>query len=119
MMVTRLRAIGPCLSVLLLLSACGSSVKEVESTDHRRRHFRVECVREDQCKKRATAACGPNYEVISEWHNTIPESDLPGLNESSRVKDARDFNDFTLQSRTGIESNEPMPLSSYIVACNG
>jgi hypothetical protein len=119
MMVTRLRVIGPLLSVALLAGACGSSVKEVESSDHRRRHFRVECVKVEQCKQRANAACHSNYEIISEWHNTIPESELPGLNESSRVKDARDFEDFTFPNRTGIESDEPMPLSSFVVACNG
>ncbi len=118
MMVTRLRAIGPLLSVALLLGACGSSVKELEPVDGRRQ-FRVECVRVDQCKQRAAAACGANYKVISEWHNTIPESALPGLNESSRVKDARDFNHYTFPNRTGIESDDPMPLSSFVIACNG
>mgnify|MGYP003576809814 CR=1 FL=1 len=118
MMVTRLRVIGPLLSVALLAGACGSSVKEVQGTDDRR-HFRVECVKVEQCKQRATAACGSNYSVVSEWHNTIPESELPGVNESSPVKDARDWEHYSFPNRTGIESDEPMPLSSYVVACNG
>jgi hypothetical protein len=102
----------------LMLSACGSSVRELQPKDHRRQ-FKVECVELEQCKKRATAACGTSYEIVSEWHNTIPESDLPGLNESSRPKDWRDHNNYTFQDPTGIESKEPMPLSSLVVACNG
>ena len=117
-MATRLRAIGSLISVALFSSACGSSVKELRSTDNRRQ-FRVECVRLDQCKQRAAAACGASYDVLSEWHNTIPESELPGLNEQSRVKDYLDFTRFTLPNRTGIESREPMPLSSFVIACNG
>jgi hypothetical protein len=108
----------PLLSMALLLSACGSSVRELEPRDHRRQ-FKVECVELDQCKKRATAACGPSYEIVSEWHNTIPESDLPGLNENSRPKDWRDHNRYVLPDRTGIESEYPMPLSSFVIACNG
>jgi hypothetical protein len=117
-MTTTLRTIGSLLSVAVLSSACGSSVKEVQPTNNRRQ-FKVECVELEQCKKRANAVCGANYEIVSEWHNTIPESDLPGLNESSRPKDGRDHNQYVLPNRTGIESEQPMPLSSLVVACNG
>jgi hypothetical protein len=108
----------------LLTAACGSSVRKVEpsqadGTHPPRRQFRIECIQMDQCKQKASAACGAPYDVVSEWHNGIPESDLPGLNEGSRPKDARDWNRHTLPSQTGIESNEPMPLASIVVACNG
>jgi hypothetical protein len=70
-------------------------------------------------QKKASTACGSTYSVVSEWHNTIPESDLPGLNEGSRPKDSRDWNRLTLTNETGIESKDPMPLTSLVVACNG
>jgi hypothetical protein len=114
-------ALSLALSLALLVTACGSSVKKVEASkaDDKRRHFRIECIELDECKKKASAACGTPYEVVSEWHNTIPESELPGLNEDSRVKDSRDWNRQTLPNRTGIESQDPMPLSAIVVACNG
>jgi len=83
------------------------------------RQFRIECIHLDECKQKASAACGSPYDVVSEWHNTIPESELPGLNDESRPKDARDWNRYRLPDRTGFESNEPMPLSSIVVACTG
>jgi hypothetical protein len=83
------------------------------------RRYRVECIDLEQCKAKAAKVCGSPYEIVSEWHNPIPESDLPGLNEESRPKDTRDFNHQTLPNATGIESKEPMPLSSIEVACNG
>jgi hypothetical protein len=108
------------LGVALLAAGCGSSVKKVEPTaEDARRQFRIECIEMDQCKQKASVACGSPYDVVSEWHNAIPESDLPGLNENSRPKDARDWNRHTLPSQTGIESNDPMPLASIVVACNG
>jgi len=83
------------------------------------RQYRIECIEVDQCKKEATVACGSPFEVVSEWHNAIPESELPGLNEASRPKDSRDWKRYTLPSRTGIESKDPMPLAAIVVACNG
>jgi len=113
------RALG-LFSLAVLAAGCGSSVKKVEpAAGDARRQFRIECFQMDQCKQKATVACGSPYDVVSEWHNTIPESDLPGLNENSRPKDARDWNRHTLPNQTGIESNEPMPLASIVVACNG
>jgi hypothetical protein len=82
------------------------------------RQFRIECIDLDQCKRKATVTCGSRYSVVSEWHNTIAESDLPGLNEGTRPKDFRDWERRTLPDRTGIESNDPMPLASIVVACN-
>jgi hypothetical protein len=116
------RAIPRLTSLALLAVACGSSVKELEPTTDasgRHRQFRVECIQPEQCQEKANAACGSSYRVVSEWHNTIPESDLPGLNERSRPKDARDWNRLTLTDETGIESRDPMPLTSIVVACNG
>jgi hypothetical protein len=112
------------LSVLaaLVSLSCASPVTKLASTppDERgveRRQFRIECIALEQCKEKATAACGSQYQVVSEWHNTIPESELPGLNEQSRPKDVREWNAPTLPRATGIESSEPMPLSSIVVAC--
>jgi hypothetical protein len=106
-----------------ILLACGSSVTRLSPTSPDeggvpRRQFRIECIELEQCKQEATAACGSPYQVVSEWHNTIPESELPGLNEQSRPKEAREWNAATLPRRTGIESDDPMPLSSIVVACN-
>jgi hypothetical protein len=104
----------------LLAGGCGSSVKKIEPAEgDARRQFRIECIEMDQCKQKANVACGSSYDVVSEWHNAIPESDLPGLNESTRPKDARDWNRHYLPSATGIESNDPMPLASIVVACKG
>ena len=114
-----LKAVG---AVALLASACASPVTKLASTgpdDHavERRQFRIECIHLDQCKEKATTACGSPYDVVSEWHNTIPESDLPGLNEQSRPKETREWNPMSLPRATGIESKDPMPLSSIVVAC--
>ena len=105
-------------------TACGSTVTKLEPTSpdqsgasHPR--YRIECIELDQCKKRAVAACGPKYEVVSVWKNTIPESELPGLNEQSRPKDAWDWNHGTLPSATGIESREPMKVARIVVSCTG
>lgn len=115
-----LKAVG---AVALLASACASPVTKLASgppdeSGVERRQFRIECIDLDQCKEQATAACGSQYQVVSEWHNTIPESDLPGLNEQSRPKEVREWNPATLPRATGIESDAPMPLSSIVVACN-
>jgi hypothetical protein len=130
-MVTATFASGSRFRALCLLSGfalfavgCGSSVREIEPSQAdakgvTHRQFRVECIELDQCKKKASTACGSTYSVVSEWHNTIPESDLPGLNEGSRPKDSRDWNRLTLTNETGIESKDPMPLTSLVVACNG
>ena len=91
------------------------------------RQFQIECIKLDQCKKKATVACGSQYSIVSEWHNTIPESELPGLNEGTRPKDFQDWENRTLPNRagialpnrTGIESDAPMPLASIVVACTG
>ena len=104
--------------------ACSSTVTElpprepVAGSTAKARQFRIECIKLDQCKQKATTACGSRYSVVSEWHNTIPESELPGLNEGSRPKDFRDWERRTLPDRTGIESDDPMPLASIVVACN-
>jgi hypothetical protein len=91
------------------------------------RQFHIECIELDQCKREASVACRSRYSIVSEWHNTIPESELPGLNEGTRPKDFQDWENRTLPNRagialpnrTGIESDEPMPLASIVVACNG
>ena len=85
------------------------------------RQYRVECIQMAECQKRAQRACGTQYQVVSEWHNEIPESQLPGLNEGSRPKSVSDYNAYraSLPDRTGIESDAPMPLASIVVACNG
>jgi hypothetical protein len=103
-----------------LTSGCASTtlISESGADGARGRQFRIECIELEQCKQEATAACGSPYQVVSEWHNTIPESELPGLNEQSRPKEAREWNAATLPRRTGIESDDPMPLSSIVVACN-
>jgi hypothetical protein len=106
-----------------ILLACSSSVTPLSSTSPNergapQRQFRIECIHLDECKEKATSVCGSPYQVVSEWHNTIPESELPGLNEQSRPKEAREWNAATLPRRTGIESDDPMPLSSIVVACN-
>jgi hypothetical protein len=75
----------------------------------------------NECEQRARVACGSRYDVVSEWHNEIPESALPGLNEASRPKDGRDYDHYqaALPNRTGIESDDPMPLATIVVACTG
>ena len=102
---------------------CGSSVKELEPSQDANglphRQFRVECIELDQCKQKASAACGSGYSVVSEWHNAIPESELPGLNEETRPKIAVTRYTQTSKDQTGIESEDPMPLTSIVVACNG
>jgi hypothetical protein len=108
-----------------LVSACGGSVTRLDAANDARGaekpRFRIECIRMAECQHKASVACGSKYDVVSEWHNEIPESELPGLNEASRPKDARDYNNYhaALPNRTGIESNEPMPLASIVVACTG
>jgi len=129
-MATATRASACGLWALWLLAAfalpvvgCGSSVKELEpskdASGRSHRQFRVECIEREQCQEQAQRACSSTYKVVAEWHNTIPESELPGLNEQSHPKDARDWNRYTLPDQTGIESNQPMPLTSIVVACNG
>src|SRR5688572_23278717 len=107
----------------LMSFGCATPVTRLASTppDERgveRRQFRIECIDLEQCKEKATAACGTQYQVVSEWHNTIPESELPGLNEQSRPKATSEWNPMSLPRATGIESNDPMPLSSIVVACS-
>jgi hypothetical protein len=120
---TAFRAFGLAAWVATTAFGCGGSVQELEPTKADglagRRQFRVECIEIERCKREASVACGSTYQVVSEWHNAIPESDLPGLNEATRPKDARDWNRYRLQNRTGIESADPMPLTSIVVACNG
>ena len=83
------------------------------------RQFRVECIQPEQCRKEAQRVCRSPYKVVSEWHNAIPESDLPGLNEQSRPKSAVEEYTHTSRNQTGIESKDPMPLASIVVACKG
>lgn len=119
----RLRAFGIA-SGVLVLTACAGAVTELPPREPTPGHpgarqYRVECVQMAQCRQRARVACGSKYEVVSEWHNQIPESELPGLNEASRPKDHRDFHRYVLPDQTGIESTDPMPLASLVVSCAG
>lgn len=114
----------PAAVATLLTVGCSATselppAKASDGAEHRR--FRVECVEMAQCQQRASAACGSKYEVLSEWHNEIPESELPGLNEASTPRDVRDYHNThaALPNRTGIESDAPLPLASIVVACNG
>jgi len=115
---------GAAIAAALLVTSC-STVTELPPSDPSTgkpgatRQYRIECIELEQCKQKATVACGTPYAIVSEWHNTIAESDLPGLNEGSRPQDYRDWNRHRLPDRTGIESNEPMPLARIVVACNG
>lgn len=104
------------------LVACGSTVSSVEPTRPDQdgiahKQYRIECIRADECKRIAARTCGPNYSVVSEWNNTIPESSLPGLNEQSDQSRPRDWEHYHLRRQTGIESPDPMPLTSIVVAC--
>lgn len=108
----------------MLTCGCGASVSEIASNDAtsvpgKAQRYRVECIELERCRERAAEACRSPYSVESEWRNTIPESELPGLNERTRSKDASDWERYTFPRATGIESNAPMPLVSIVVACNG
>ncbi len=112
------------MSIVLLSIASGcASVTPVPSDgsegNNARRQYSIDCFELDECKELAAKTCGAPYDVVSEWHNDIPESEFPGLNEQSRVKDSRDWNRITLPRRDGFESDSPMPLATIVVACHG
>jgi hypothetical protein len=115
---------GAFFACAFVFSGCSSTVSSLGPTAPdqngvKHNQYRIECIDADECKRVAARTCGPNYWVLSEWHNAIPESNLPGLNEQSRPKDGRDWNRHYLPRQTGIESSDPMPLTSIVVACKG
>jgi hypothetical protein len=108
----------------LALLACSSTVSSVDPTTPDRsgvshKQYRIECIKPDDCKRAAARTCGQSYSIVSEWNNTIPESNLPGLNAQSDQTRTRYWDRYYLQPQTGIESKDPMPLKSIVVACNG
>ena len=72
--------------------------------------YKIECVKLDGCLSEAARQCHGAYRTVTTKHNTIAESDLPGLNARTQRQNAS-------SNGPGIESDEPMPLTEVVVVC--
>jgi len=104
-------------------SACATTTTKLESASAAPT-YRIECIRLGDCWAEAHRACGGDYRMLERHDNTIPESDLPGLNERT---DAHSYQRWSLDwpaarnprpYGTGIESDQPMPLTDVVVVCS-
>jgi hypothetical protein len=113
------------LSLLSLLATLGcastTTVKPVSRADGS--GYEIECIRLGECWQEARRACHGQYQTVQQDENTIPESELPGMNAlTSRNTGVR--NGFVGQdpgmvpsSGPGIESRDPLPLAHVVVFC--
>jgi hypothetical protein len=113
---------------LLLAGACAPTLatKTLVSAGGGARSYKIECVHVSECMAEANRTCRGKFDTVStrENVNTIPESELPGLNSQSQ---ANTFRHSTSYGTTipggiapygpGIESEEPMPIAEVVVAC--
>jgi hypothetical protein len=115
-------------AALLLAGACAPTMatKTAVSPVSGAPSYKIECVHVAECLAEAKRTCNGKFDTVStrENVNTIPESELPGLNSQSQ---ANTFRHTTSYGTTipggiapygpGIESDEPMPIAEIVVAC--
>lgn len=86
--------------------------------------FKIECVRIEDCWAQARQDCKGKFHTVSKRDNTIPESELPGLNAQTQANSYRHTTSYGTtvpggipSYGPGIESDEPMPASEVVVEC--
>jgi len=104
---------------LVPLGCASTSARLARTSGHPT--YQIECANVGDCWTQARRACGGDYRTLARYDNWIPESDLPGYNhrtiessEPHRVYGAR-----MPYYGPGIESDEPLPITDVVVACNG
>lgn len=109
-------------------SACAPTIatKTVVASQGGAPSYRIECAHLDACLAEAKRACHGKFQTVStrENVNTIPESELPGLNSQSQAHTTRYPSSYGTtvpggipSYGPGIESDEPMPIAEVVVAC--
>ena len=113
---------------LLLASACATTGTKTRALPprHGALAYRIECVGLPGCWSAAHKACHGSYRVESKRENvnTIPESELPGLNAQTQANGYQNATSYGTSIPggmptygPGIESDEPMPVSEVVVVC--
>ncbi len=92
--------------------ACGPTTVRAIGPEGGPPTYKIECVKLDGCLSEAARQCHGAYRTVATKHNTIAESDLPGLN-------ARTQRQNPTSNGLGIESDDPMPLTQVVVVCSG
>jgi hypothetical protein len=109
---------------IVLASACTTTTKAL-APEGGRASYKIECIKLGDCWAEAQRACRGPYHALEKHENTIPESDLPGLNARTEANTERHYPyGYGLPGGTpphgpGIESDEPMPIAEVVVVCAG
>ena len=116
-------------ALLLLVTACAPTIATktpVSTASGAGVSYKIECVHVAECLAEANRTCHGKFDTVStrENVNTIPESELPGLNSQSQAKAFRHTTSYGTtvpggipSYGPGIESDEPMPIAEVVVAC--
>jgi hypothetical protein len=105
-------------------SACTTTTKAL-APSHGAASYQIECVKLDDCWAEAKRACGGPFRAVEQHQNTIPESDLPGLNARTQANGITRYPygygppGNVPRYGPGIESDEPMSVAEVVVVCGG
>jgi hypothetical protein len=83
--------------------------------------YEISCMDVRDCDRVARRQCGGAYSTLRTWQNTIPDSELPGLNartQRNTERSTREYDHFDWNPNgPGIESEAPLPITEVIVVC--
>ena len=106
----------------LVLSGC-SSARSAATAPGATATYDIECMHLGECWAEAQRKCGGAYRALETHENTIPDSDLPGLNAETDAHSYRHDGFYVggpprrRPFGPGIESSDPLPLADVVVAC--
>ncbi len=111
---------------LVLVSACATTTKPLARTSEGAASYKIECIRLGDCWTEAKRACGGPYRAVEKHENTIPESELSGLNARTQGNTLRHYpygyglpGSVPQYGPGVVESDDPMPLAEVVVVCTG
>jgi hypothetical protein len=111
---------------LWLASACATTTKPLAPSSGGAASYKIECIKLGDCWTEAKRACGGPYRTVAKHENTIPESELPGLNVRTQGDTLRHYpygyglpGSVPQYGPGVVESDEPMPLAEVVVVCTG
>lgn len=110
---------------LLLVSGCATTTKSLAPSGGAE-SYKIECIQLGDCWAEAKRACRGPYRAVAKYENTIPESELPGLNVRTQGHALRHYpygyglpGSVPQYGPGVVESDEPMPLAEVVVVCTG
>ena len=111
---------------LWLASACATTTKPLAPTSEGAASYKIECIQLGDCWAEAQRACHGAYRAVEKHENTIPESELSGVNIRTQGNTLRHYpygyglpGSVPQYGPGVVESDDPMPLAEVVVVCAG